>query len=79
MDETGGEYEDAHFIGMEIIWGKGFMSPGGAAEVASVVDGVVVKGKRREHTVGIIERRVRHVAVSIRYLKIGVGSACQVR
>jgi phosphoethanolamine N-methyltransferase len=45
MDETGGEYEDAHFIGMEIIWGKGFMSPGGAAEVASVVDGVDVKGK----------------------------------
>ena len=46
MNETGGEYEDAHFIGMEIIWGKGFMSPGGAAEVASVVDGVDVKGKR---------------------------------
>lgn len=46
MSEPPGEYEDAHFIGMEIIWGEGFMSPGGDEEVASVVDGVEIRGRK---------------------------------
>ena len=46
LTEPSGEYEEAHFVGMEIIWGKGFMSPGGDEEVASVIDGVEVLGKK---------------------------------
>ncbi len=46
MTESGGEYEAAHLIGMEIIWGEGFMSPGGVEEVASVIDGIAVRGKK---------------------------------
>ena len=46
MDESYQVYVDAHFIGQEIIWGRGYMSPGGDEEVASVVDGVGIEGKR---------------------------------
>ena len=45
MSEPSGEYVEAHYVGMEIIWGKGYMSPGGDDEVASVVDGVDIRGK----------------------------------
>jgi phosphoethanolamine N-methyltransferase len=46
MNATKGEYVEAHFVGQEIIWGEGYMSPGGDDEVASVVDGVDIRGKR---------------------------------
>lgn len=46
MSEPSGEYVEAHYVGMEIIWGEGYMSPGGDDEVASVVDGVDIRGKR---------------------------------
>jgi hypothetical protein len=29
MSEPSGEYVEAHYVGMEIIWGEGYMSPGG--------------------------------------------------
>ena len=45
MSETSGEYVEAHYIGMEIIWGEGYMSPGGDDEVAQVVDGIDIAGK----------------------------------
>ncbi len=46
MSEPSGEYGEGHRVGMEIIWGEGYMSPGGDDEVASVVDGVDIRGKR---------------------------------
>ena len=45
MNATKGEYVEAHFIGHEIIWGEGYMSPGGDAEGASVVDGRAIAGR----------------------------------
>lgn len=45
MNATKGEYAEAHFIGHEIVWGEGYMSPGGDAEVASVVDGLEIAGR----------------------------------
>lgn len=45
MSEPGSEYEEAYFIGQEIIWGKGYMSPGGDDEVAAIIDGVDVQDK----------------------------------
>ncbi len=45
MSEPSGEYVEAHYVGMEIIWGEGYMSPGGDDEVASVVHGVDIRGK----------------------------------
>ena len=44
MGESSGEYSEAKFVGHEIIWGEGYMSPGGDEEVASVVDGVEIAG-----------------------------------
>ena len=29
MSEPSGEYVEAHYVGMEIIYGEGYMSPGG--------------------------------------------------
>ncbi len=45
MSEPSGEYVEAHYVGMEIIYGEGYMSPGGDDEVASVVDGVDIRGR----------------------------------
>ena len=45
MSEPSGEYVEAHYVGMEIIWGEGYLSPGGDDEVASVVDGVDIRDK----------------------------------
>lgn len=39
-------YDDAHIAFLEDLWGDGFLSPGGAAEVARVLEGVDVAGKR---------------------------------
>ena len=44
MSEPSGEYVEAHYFGMEIIWGEGDMPPGGDDEVGSVVDGVDIRG-----------------------------------
>ena len=38
-------YDDQHIDFLEELWGEGFLSPGGAAEVARVIDGVEIAGK----------------------------------
>jgi len=40
------EYHDAMITLLETIWGKGFMAPGGAGNVAKQVDGLELSGKR---------------------------------
>ncbi len=40
------EYHDAMITLLETIWGKGFMAPGGAGNVAKQVDGLDIEGKR---------------------------------
>ncbi len=40
------EYHDAMIILLETIWGKGFMAPGGAGNVAKQVNGLDLAGKR---------------------------------
>ncbi len=40
------EYHDAMITLLETIWGKGFMAPGGAGNVAIQVDGLDLIGKR---------------------------------
>jgi phosphoethanolamine N-methyltransferase len=45
-DSTGGEQYDEQLIGMlDIIWGEGWLSPGGPDEVARLVDGIDFAGK----------------------------------
>lgn len=39
-------YDDLHIAFLEDLWGEGFLSPGGAAEAAQVVEGLDLKGKR---------------------------------
>jgi len=39
-------YDDQHIGFLEDLWGPGFLSPGGADEVARVLEGVDVQGKR---------------------------------
>ncbi len=41
----GGDYTEADFIGQQIVWGEGYMSPGGAAEVATLVAGLDIEGR----------------------------------
>lgn len=38
-------YDDDHIAFLEDLWGEGFLSPGGAGEVARVLDGVDVAGR----------------------------------
>ncbi len=40
-----GDYTEADFIGQQIVWGAGYMSPGGAAEVAALVAGLDIEGR----------------------------------
>ncbi len=40
------EYHDAMMKMMELIWGPGFMAPGGEGNVAKQVDGLAIRGKR---------------------------------
>lgn len=40
------EYHDAMTNMLELIWGVGFMTPGGEGNVANLVDGLELKGKR---------------------------------
>ncbi|MFK7803434.1 MAG: class I SAM-dependent methyltransferase [Anaerolineae bacterium] len=46
MAEHHDEYNDTFVAGLEWMWGEGFMSPGGPAEVAAILDGVDLRGKR---------------------------------
>ncbi len=40
------EYDDTFVAGLEWIWGAGFLSPGGPEEIASIVAGLDLSGKR---------------------------------
>ncbi len=40
------EYDDLFVAGLEWIWGEGFMSPGGSAEVNAILNSVDLTGKR---------------------------------
>ena len=40
------EYGEAFVAGLEWMWGEGFLSPGGAREVALIVDGAPIEGAR---------------------------------
>ncbi|MEM8497505.1 MAG: methyltransferase domain-containing protein [Pseudomonadota bacterium] len=40
------EYDEATIRQLELIWGKGFMAPGGAGLVQQVLEGINVRGKR---------------------------------
>jgi phosphoethanolamine N-methyltransferase len=40
------EYDSTFVAGLEWIWGEGFLSPGGPEEVAAIVDGIDLAGKR---------------------------------
>ncbi len=42
-DET--EYTDEFAAGLELMWGQGFLSPGGAEEVGLIVQGLGLEGK----------------------------------
>ncbi len=41
-----GEYDDGMQALLQIIWGDGFLSPGGAAEIACLLDGSDIGGCR---------------------------------
>lgn len=45
MADTSGEYTEEHLICHAIVWGEGWMSPGGDGEVASVVEGIDLSGR----------------------------------
>ena len=40
------EYDEAFVAGLEWVWGEGFLSPGGPAEVAAIVEGLDLSDKR---------------------------------
>lgn len=40
------EYSDQFVAGLEWIWGEGFLSPGGPAEVAEILRGIDLRGKK---------------------------------
>ncbi len=40
------EYDDTHVTMLEIIWGDGFLSPGGAEEVALLLEGEDICGRK---------------------------------
>ncbi len=40
------EYPDDFVAGLEWVWGEGFLSPGGPDEVAAIVEGMDLSGKR---------------------------------
>lgn len=43
---AGDLYDDGHIRFLEAVWGEGYLSPGGPAEVARVLAGVPVRGRR---------------------------------
>ncbi len=44
--ETNLEYVDDLADGLEMLWGDGFLSPGGSEEVAQLLEGIEVNGKK---------------------------------
>lgn len=40
------EYHDAMIVVLEMIWGEGFMAPGGAGNVANLVEGLDIRDRR---------------------------------
>jgi phosphoethanolamine N-methyltransferase len=46
MTEAVPEYDDVHMRFLELIWGDGYLSPGGPAEVERVLSGADLAGKR---------------------------------
>lgn len=45
MTEAEPEYDDIHMRFLELLWGDGYLSPGGPAEVDRVLDRFEIKGK----------------------------------
>ncbi len=45
-DDQQNEYDDTFVAGLEFIWGEGFLSPGGADEIAAIVSGIDLTGKQ---------------------------------
>lgn len=45
MTEAEPEYDDVHMQFLELLWGDGFLSPGGPAEVERVLAGIDLAGK----------------------------------
>lgn len=41
----GEEYDEAMVAALELLWGEGFLSPGGPAEVAEILKGTSIAGK----------------------------------
>ncbi len=39
------EYDEVHMRFLELLWGDGYLSPGGPAEVDRVLDGVALCGQ----------------------------------
>src|SRR5690606_25749835 len=46
MTEAEPEYDDIHMRFLELLWGDGYLSPGGPAEVERVLDRFEIKGKQ---------------------------------
>lgn len=46
MSEDETDYTDDFAAGLELMWGRGFMSPGGPEEVGLIVQGLDLAGKR---------------------------------
>ena len=44
-EERQNEYDDVFVTRLQLIWGDGFLSPGGEAEIARMVDGLTIAGK----------------------------------
>lgn len=44
-DERQNEYDDVFVARLELIWGEGFLSPGGAEEVHAIVEGVPLEDR----------------------------------
>lgn len=44
MSSSGGQYDETFNKGLQHLWGDGFLSPGGPAEVATMLEGVDVAG-----------------------------------
>lgn len=45
-NDAAGEYGDDLVALLELVWGDGFLSPGGPAEVARILEGVELAGRR---------------------------------
>lgn len=45
MSDHHDEYNETFVAGLEWMWGAGFLSPGGSAEVAAILEGIDLRGK----------------------------------